>query len=257
MLSILLIASMLPPSAFADEPADELTQETIDRVYDEVLSGEITSTEDVLRVALAQYEANQSTTYGMRSGGDPDTTDDEVPRITQVIETTQDEYGNTVLTIADTGILATDSTGETIVSDNLGNQAVKSFSEINIVAYHTVYYTYKHSELPLFETDDVLVYKQTTKLIANGSTLPTKLEHKYISVINGNSHCTFSQTFLYPSMNTIITSYPSGENVGWEPLDATTKPGFGSIAVIYCGSDTYEIGIDINPSTVESATITW
>ena len=67
LLSVLLMASMLPPSTFADEPADELTQETIDRVYDEVLTGEITSTEDVLRVALAQYEIQNINTAFARS----------------------------------------------------------------------------------------------------------------------------------------------------------------------------------------------
>lgn len=262
LLSVLLIASMLPPSAFAeetaDEPTGELTQETIDRVYEEVLSGEVTSTEDVLRVALAQYEARQTSTYGMRSADNTSENDDELPRITQVIETTQDEDGNTALLVADTALFATDESGSTIVSENLGNQVINSFSGINIVAYHTVYYTYEHQELPPFyPRNHVLVYKQTTKLVNNGATLPTKLIHEYWSPVSGVPQCTYTKTFSSPSFNTTYTSYPSGQNVIWEDLARSNYPGFGSKAIIVYGSVEYEISIDINANTVTNAPITW
>ena len=259
LLSVLLMASMLPPAAFADEPADELTQETIDRVYDEVLTGEITSTEDVLRVALAQYEARQTTTYGMRSVGSITENEDEVPRITQVIESTLDKEGNTISFVADTALLVTDEEGN-MVTLRHANQDFIVLNDYNITAQHTVYYYHK---FPLYEGDNayVKIYKQVTTLQNNSTYLANKIRHEYrpFEPDSGGYVTRYKQTFYTPVTGT-YTTYPNPAEpypLDWVISYYGDPGGFESVVYIYCGTKYYTFGNVIKWDTVDDSAFNW
>lgn len=246
LLSVLLMASMLPPSTFADEPADELTQETIDRVYDEVLTGEITSTEDVLRVALAQYEARQTTTYGMRSGDNPDENENELPTISQVIESSTDEDGVTTVLIADSTLVVTDD--DTVIGKYYLRQS-KILDAYSIAAVHTAYFYYKTATNGLYDTvKEAKLSHMATTLYYNSSFSATKLEHYYILDNNGivdNEEGTLVASFNNPAERTYSTTVGCAE---WEDLRPTTSdavPGFATRAIIYYGATALPITLVI------------
>ena len=232
LLSVLLMASMLPPSALADEPADELSQETIDRVYDEVLSGEITSTEDVLRVALAQYEIYHSNTINSRSAESNVGIGDELPRITQTIDTFQDEEGYTILLIADTIILARDSDGTDMTTDRLVNYGYANFENLYLSLQHAVYYYYKFKPDSLDYTENaVKMYKQTTRLYNyNGVANVSNIVHEYyIPYYDIVPQVEYDQVFTSPTTNTTYTTYPKSTEYLVAYGDCS---GFGSRVVI-------------------------
>ena len=249
LLSVLLIASMLPPSVIAEEPTDELTQETIDRVYDEVLTGEITSTEDVLRVALAQYEARQTTTYGMRSGSNANETEGETPTITQIIETITDENGVTTELVADTGLLVVDENGEETSTVQLYRNGFNSLDAYSITATHTVYFYYRnHFNGLIFDTEEVKLARVKTTLYYNSSFSATKLEQYYFVDTNGisDSDGLLMHTVNNPAEN--MGYYATTSQANWEDLitdDSDMVPGFTCRAVFYYGSASKEITVEI------------
>ena len=126
-------------------------------MYEEILSGNITSEEDVLRVALAQDIARTASTSNNSRSATPSTdTDDFSPMISQILETTTDEDGNVIYLIADTGLLVSlldEEAGEDLRANrNLG--VYKGALYENIVAealtksgYSLYYYKREDSTL--------------------------------------------------------------------------------------------------------------
>lgn len=218
LLSVLLMASMLPPSTFADEPADELTQETIDRVYDEVLSGEITSTEDVLRVALAQYEIqNINTAFARNISGQPASDPDAPVTFYQTVNVPTGVDGETQEALAITGLLIVDENGRSVTANDFiyySGTVTDKMDNYEIYASHTMYVI----ESPTNPNDSsdrtqyVCVHSVKT-VITNGTTVPlTKLVQRYadckypVAVVEGDSaYC--ERTVNNPTSGT-YTYYP-------------------------------------------------
>ena len=258
LLSLLLIVFCAIPT-HASEPTDELTAEVIERVYSELLTGNITSTDDVLRVAVAQYEANHPSSYGTRSIGSSENDGNQLPRITQVVETAQDEDGFTTVLIADSGILLTDENGTTITTNQLINQGYNTYSQYSITAYHTVYYYYRYQqngdELP-FEEDHVKCYKMTTVVYYGSNYQATKLEHIYGPEVGPIPNPQLINVYYYPSHSTTYTDYTP--NAAW--IDASTNAnheGFSSMAVIYIDGRIMEIPVEVDSDTVSDAIGGW
>lgn len=248
ILGILLIVPLLPLEVGAVEDSGVPSEEVTERVYEEILTGNITNEEDVLRVALAQYASQPQSaiaTYDARSMNAAVEEEENItPLISQVLEKTTDENGVTTLLVADTGLLVTDADGDAVYTDKLYNSSTGSLSQYSITATHTIYYYYRYGANGLYFTDEqVKAYKMTTRLTYGSTYNATLLEHYYYTTGSGVRVGSYTS----PVGATLYTTYPSNATtVTW--MDAWTHPypGFSSQAKVYYGTKILEITIDVH-----------
>ncbi len=229
ILAVGFIFSVTQPLYAAATENDIPSDSTITRVYEEVLSGNITNEEDVLRVALAQdISRTASASDNSRSITQPDDTDDSSPMISQILETTTDEEGNTIYLIADTGLLVVNENGEQVNRHYL--RTTRTFSDLNITARHTVYYYLKLADI--FDYGMVKLYRMSTMITYGGSTRASKLEHYYHYdhtpyLIGGYTNMSQSREY--------IDTYSAADWVSASDEDASA--GFGTSVRIYYEDD--------------------
>lgn len=260
LLAMVLLATMLPLNSFAvTEESDDLPTATVERVYNEILSGEISSEEDVLKVALAQYQNRvKHATYGARSTNTTSESSatidgDPIPTITQVLEKTTDENGVTTVLVADTGLYVTDSAGRTVLQDQLYIQNTVSLN-YSITATHTVYFYYQYSDdITSFE-NYVKFYKMTTTLFY-GATAPSKLEQYYCVDVDY-----LPVQYLENTVNNPVSGaryHCTSSRAKWELSTDHPYPGFSTMAVVTCNGTEQEIIIDVNSLYGMDYTGTW
>ena len=88
-LTVAMVISLFVPAVHAEDSVMELSGDTIERVYEEILTGDITNEEDVLKVALAQYSDKLQSgmvTCGARTMSPVDGEENTTPIISQVLE---------------------------------------------------------------------------------------------------------------------------------------------------------------------------
>lgn len=250
VLLLAFLLSTVPSTGVSANDYDNPSDATVARVYEEILSGNITSEEDVLRVALAQdAERAASASNNSRSATQFTDTDDSSPMISQVLETTTDEDGNVIYLIADTGLLVVDENGEFVNRHYL--RTTESFDNLDITARHTVYYYYKFDE---FAGDPyVKLHQMSTLLLYEGTTRATKLQHIYYL----NWSPTVVATYNNPTQSNVYINSYSGAD--WEPVSDYSAPsGFSTGAYIYYSNSQYvEIKIDVNIGSAGSPTGYW
>lgn len=97
-----------------------------DRVYEEVLSGEITSDADVLKVALAQYEERIRYSSKMK---ELEQVDDNLS-ITQLVGSQIDENGHIIKDIVTTGLLVLDKNDNIVKASSIttGSAGLNEYS---------------------------------------------------------------------------------------------------------------------------------
>lgn len=241
LVIVLIFSAILPLYAAANEN-DIPSESTITRVCEEVLSGNITNEEDVLRVALAQdISRTASASDNSRSMTQTADTDDSSPMISQILETTTDEEGNTVYLVADTGLLVVNENGETVNRHYL--RTTRTFSNLNITARHTVYYYLKLEDI--FDYGMVKLYRMSTMITYGGTTRASELEHyyhyNYTPYLIGR-YINISQSREY------IDTYSAAD---WVTVSSDyASAGFGTSVRIYYEEDNTtkykEISIDVN-----------
>lgn len=251
LLSLLLTVSFFPIHASAAESSEELSQETIDRVYNEILTGNITNKEDVLKVALAQYEnCTQATpaTYSVNSSG-PNSPDGEntSPTITQVLETTTNEDGTITKLVADTGLLVVDESGYPVYTDRLYERSFESLEDYDITARLTVYYYFRYkSDGIIMEEMEVKIHNMSTVLFYLGDYQATKLETYYSFKKDGSALPTqyLQASYTNPAPNKVYTNTPS--QAAWQWAWDHPYPGFSCAAYVYYGSKLLEVFVNVN-----------
>lgn len=258
-VAILLVLPMALPAAAATGNSDELSDATIERVKQEVLSGNITDEEDVLNVALAQYASRaQSAAYGARSGSTAAGTSasidgEDVPSITQVIEETTDENGAITRLIADTGLHVTDASGRTVTIDQLYLQDTFSL-DYSITATHTVYFYYKYDSDPLTSENYVKFDRMVTALFY-GANPVTQLKQYYCVDVNGIPQQYLEQTVTNPTSGARYSCTSS--HAAWEYSFDHPYPGFSTLVLVTCNGVTQEFSMDINSVNGMDYTGTW
>ena len=183
-LTVLLMVPMVVSAAEIDggiDPIEErldLSEETVERVKEEVLSGEITSQEDVLTVALMQYcDTNQDTqVYDLQACS---VDEDEPLKIVQVVDETVDAEGNTSETVAVTALLVLDEDGQSVSAaeyyTNYRMTGNKGLNQYSVFATHT---TYLKSRTTTADGTFVRVYYMNTVLTYGTSMTASKLLHR-------------------------------------------------------------------------------
>ncbi|GKX27529.1 hypothetical protein SH1V18_00090 [Vallitalea longa] len=107
-----------------------------EKVYTEVLSGNITNEADVIRVALAQYE-ERSNKKRLSAYKQNKVTEDNSLSITQIIDTDIDENGNVLENFVTTNLLVLDKNKNLITADSIETGSGQ-LSEYQIYAYMNV-----------------------------------------------------------------------------------------------------------------------
>ena len=139
MILALLIAFGATHMAFAAEtPSDstEISEECKERVYEEVLTGNITNHFDVLKVAVSQLPATAAYSAD----------DEQELVINQELDTTVNPDGSVETEYASTALLVVDQDGDkvspqTVSQYTTSKQGSGNMDEFAIYATHTMYYT--------------------------------------------------------------------------------------------------------------------
>lgn len=112
-----------------------------ERVFEEVLSGEITNDEDVIKVALEQYQERMNQRLRM---GSPELVEDDSLSITQVLDTYADENGNVLEDVVTTGLIVVDENNN-LLTGSMITTGSGQLSEYSIYATMNVNVTYDSS----------------------------------------------------------------------------------------------------------------
>lgn len=213
LVAVLFILSISTP-VFATNmtTSEESETERTERVYEEVLTGNITNQEDILEVALAQYLA--SNTYSPNSRVVPD---DAPLNITQVLDVKTDDNGNTVeKTIACTALIVLDNEGQSVSATEFANYHTSTTGNsqtYGIYATHTMYAQTRSTDPDNTSQIDehVRVVKMTTSFIQTSIYTPTKIVQNHYACRDavGLDEIFESKTFSSPTAGTTYTYTPS------------------------------------------------
>ena len=221
LLSVLLILPLFAlPSYAAENPGPitaELSSDTVARVKEEVLTGNITNHEDVLKVALAQYEAaTKARTYSRSSMP----IDEDAPlTITQLVDSTTDENGVTTDTLAATSLLVLDENGSPVSANSYflyyKMTSTGGNNTYSVYATHTMYAVGMQNN-PTFETDTIRVDRSTTVLTYGTSIGASSLQQFYADscdVIDLDSTTDSSTVTYNPIAGRNYTFYPDSRYI--------------------------------------------
>lgn len=101
-----------------------------ERIFEEVLSGEITNDEDVIRVALEQYQERMNRRARM---GTPELVEDDSLSITQVLDSRIAENGHVIENIITTNLLVLDESNNLLRASSINTESA-GMSEYSIYA---------------------------------------------------------------------------------------------------------------------------
>ena len=196
--------------------AQETEEEKIVRVYNEVLTGNITNVEDVLDVAFEQMEmmedADNATTYGARSLDDGSSL-----QITQVIDKSVDEAGNEEGTVAVTGLLLVDEDGRSVSAGEYRQERLNttqtegSLSAYSIRATITIYFEVRDTSTQYNGASTVKLKHMRTRLYYDSSYTATMMRHIYIGdkYGMGDAKEVREQSWIYSPTAGTYYYYPS------------------------------------------------
>lgn len=226
----------------AEETAKQIDDALYQRVCDEVLSGKITNEEDVLKVALAQYENRKNS--ASRMGGKEQ---DDSLTITQVVDSRVDNNGNVVEDVITTDLLVLDQ-NYSLASATDVKTGYANLSEFSIYATMNVSVTYDSSDAKVrfnwFNT--VLTYGTAMKAssLTQSSTISevffheTEPEKTYINPTAGYK-------YQYTPSNQTMVSY------------VTLSSGRACRSIIKAGSKTFTLAYSFTAETCNQNQGTW
>ncbi len=168
--------------------------------------------------------------------------------ISQILETTTDEEGNTIYLVADTGLLVVNEDGETVNRHYL--RTTETLEDLDIVARHTAYYYLKLDNITSYPM--LKLYQMATMITYKGTQRATKLEHYYH--VNKAPYFVDDHTNISPSQ-VYINTYSSA---GWVSGDYySIYSGFSTSVKIYVGDQCEEIVVDVTGENAISPDGNW
>lgn len=230
--------------------------ETVERVKNEILTGNITDTQDVLDVALSQRYTTP-TTYHMRSINGTAPTEDESLKISQVIEATQNADGSQSGVLAVTGLLVVDENGRSVsaseyeyyrMSDNTQEGNLDSY---HIYATQTIYVTFCFYDSE-FDTATLEIDHMKVSLIYEGTHRASRMRQIYADEADyiGYDTITEYQTWILDPAPTTYTFTPTRSRplpIGSTQLQGLAEIRYGNttmtIATIF-PTDSYQFNKD-------------
>lgn len=136
----LMFSSNVVGAANIEEIDQGITEETRSRVYEEVLNEDISSDEDVIRVALEQYEEKKATLAKTNR-----VVEDDYLSITQVVGQNVKANGTIEDDLISTGLLIVDKEGQRVPIDEMAQNS-ENLSKYNITASMNVSMTVDRQE---------------------------------------------------------------------------------------------------------------
>lgn len=212
MLLMGMIASLvlIPASVTraADLPETESEEEMRERVYEEVLTGEITNDEDVIKVALEQYHERMN--HRSRIGSPELLKDDGSLSITQVLDTYTNENGNVIEDVVTTGLLVLDDNNN-LVRGSMVSTGSAGLTEYSIYASMNVSVTYDSSagkvRFNWFDTKLTYGTAMTAGKLTQSSTYAPEPFFIYNDVTKQISYPQGNVTYRYTPSNTVMIEY--------------------------------------------------
>lgn len=250
LLVLITSISMLTVSASAIEQSS-LSLETIERVQNEVLSGNITSHKDVLLVALReqqQRDKNEENRAMLAQKMDLGIDTGESLSITQELGTKFNADGSKDSIIAVTALAVADENGKqvnrTTIGDTYTDEDENSLDEYEIYATHTVLYNrriYNYGDLDMYFK--IQVYEMTTRLTYESDTEASLLEQVFKYYGPGNIPLIDDEKKIYNPQN--------DKDYDWKPDERPwiKKPSpdiMVSGAIITCEGEEFELSCSIS-----------
>lgn len=171
LLAFLFIWQFVPCNVSASDNASTPSSETVKRVQQEVLSGNITNVDDVLDVALAQHLSIAGNSK-IRS-----VDNDASLQIYQLLDSDTDAEGNKSETIAVTALLVLDAQGQSVSASEYTTHHMTGNNDLNeysIFATHTTLLKSRTDD-PIYHTEAVRVYSMQTVLTYGTAMTASKL----------------------------------------------------------------------------------
>lgn len=215
----------------------QLTAATISRVKSEVLSGNLTNQQDVLRVAWNEYQTRKA-----RASTFQETAMSNVPdsfTITQVVDTVIDsETMSTKSLIASTALIVVDENLNQVTPSRVANLVTQddhiSFITYDVYATHTAYF-WSETSGDLLDDIEITMQRMTTQIFYQSSTtVITTLQHKYRY---------FEGPLPYDESDDIIYQPVNRQVYGWQPSHRDPfvigySGGFYTMAEVTCNGQT-------------------
>lgn len=137
VLSLIFVPAGRANAASFSEADIESGTKLNERVYAEVLTGDITNDADVIRVALAQYEERINSGKGLLASEKDQTVDDDSLSITQILDKNIDNNGHILEDIVTTNLLVLDNNNNLVTATSIENGSGQ-LSEYSIYASMSV-----------------------------------------------------------------------------------------------------------------------
>lgn len=189
----------------------QLSAATISRVKSEVLSGNLTNQQDILRVAWSEYQARQARASTLQKSSVSAVPDSFT--ITQVVDTVVDPKTNSTKNlVASTALIVVDDNLEQITPSRVPVLDTEedhiSFLTYDVYATHTAYFWCETSG-DLFDDIEITMQRMTTQIFYQSSTtVNTTLQHKY---------CYYEGPLPYDESDDIIYQPVDQQVYGWQP----------------------------------------
>ena len=233
VVCVLVFVSICP--AYAAANTFETESQKMDRVKEEILSGNITSDRDVIEVALSEYHARVLTA---RAKGITDENPENLT-ITQVLNSETTAGGTVVETVAQTTLLLVDENGNQLsLSDyeyyDQSGSASGVLEDGYLGATMTMYVTTRRDSLTL--DPEVSVSRITGQIRYQSGSSASRMTLTYI---HHNPYEVIEQDSTYysnPSLGTTYSFYPDSS---WTPK-YTYSQLEGDVSIRY-GTKTLEM----------------
>lgn len=215
----------------------QLTAATISRVKSEVLSGNLTNQQDVLRVAWSEYQARQARASTLQKSSVSAVPDSFT--ITQVVDTVVDPKTNSTKNlVASTALIVVDDNLEQITPSRVPVLDTEedhiSFLTYDVYATHTAYF-WSETSGDLLDDIEITMQRMTTQIFYQSSTtVITTLQHKYRY---------FEGPLPYDESDDIIYQPVNRQVYGWQPSHRDPfvigySGGFYTMAEVTCNGQT-------------------
>ena len=246
LISVLFLFSISIPAFASDVVIEteviETEEERIERVYEEVLTGNITNHLDVIAVALTQYQPPASAC----SVNSNDNDSNDCLKITQELGSVTNLDGSTDISYAATSLLIVDEEGNQVsaasASEYVGYVTNNgSVSEYSVYATHTMYVNV-HIDNPDNMLDPgitIRLNRITTTLTYGTAVGAGKLIQTYEVYLGAYDfqNKDLSTTHTHPSAGT----YTYSPDSTWYTVPNTIYSYMKSRAIVYVGTKVLEI----------------
>lgn len=233
LLCLVLVALLMTSGVFAMtvETAEAKKAIVETRVKKELLTGQVTCSEDVIRVALEHCDAPIAED-GMTACIDADGR----IQVTQFLNAEEVKAGATIQEIAVTQLVVVDANGDEVINKSLRDSG--GLNKYSVFATHTG--TYSLSLAPMAKKLLIKVKSMSTTLTYGTSMTASKLVQEYIVAEDGASESVKqSSTVNSPIAGKAYSFIP---NAAWyNPVTGHPSGFIGTHAKIYVGSDNFEL----------------